>query len=280
MLNLPKGMTYMALAVVAGLVAAFGIQRYVAHKTYIPPVATGQVVVSTAEVSPGNALSAGAVKVVSWPKELIPPQAASGLNQVDGRVVQSPIAKGEPVLFSKLAPVGTSAGLSSMLDDNKRALTVRVDDVIGVAGFIHPRDKVDILADLKVPGKDENYSKIILQNITVLSIGQSWDQKGDGKPVLANTVTLELTPEQAEVLNLASNEGRIRLALRSRRNEKTVETAGVGISGLFSNVLKKEPEKAPEKEPAEPTVQAPPQPVKEARTVEVIKGLERSKSEL
>jgi pilus assembly protein CpaB len=273
-------MTYMALAVVAGLVAAFGIQRYVAHKTYIPPVATGQVVVSTAEVSPGNALSAGAVKVVSWPKELIPPQSASGLNQVDGRVVQSPIAKGEPVLFSKLAPVGTSAGLSSMLDDNKRALTVRVDDVIGVAGFIHPRDKVDILADLKVPGKDENYSKIILQNITVLSIGQSWDQKGDGKPVLANTVTLELTPEQAEVLNLASNEGRIRLALRSRRNEKTVETAGVGISGLFSNVLKKEPEKAPEKEPAEPTVQAPPQPVKEARTVEVIKGLERSKSEL
>jgi Flp pilus assembly protein CpaB len=68
-------MTYMALAVVAGLVAAFGIQRYVAHKTYIPPVATGQVVVSTAEVSPGNALSAGAVKVVSWPKELIPPPA-------------------------------------------------------------------------------------------------------------------------------------------------------------------------------------------------------------
>jgi pilus assembly protein CpaB len=283
MLNLPKGMIYMALAVVAGLVAAFGIQRYVAHKTYIPPVATGKVVVSNADVSPGKALNGAAVRIVSWPKELIPPQAASGLNQVDGRVVQSPIAKGEPVLFSKLAPVGTSAGLSSMLDDNKRALTVRVDDVIGVAGFIHPRDKVDVLADLKMPGKDENFSKIILQNITVLSIGQSWDQRGDGKPLVVNTVTLELTPEQAEIMNLASNEGRIRLALRSRRNEKTVETAGVGISGLFSGVTaaKKVKEKEPEKEVvAEPVVQPPPQPVKEVRTVEIIKGLERSKSEL
>lgn len=278
MLNLPKGMIYMALAVVAGLVAAFGIQRYVAHKTYIPPVATGQVVVSTAEVSPGKALEPAGVKIVSWPKELIPPQAASGLNQVDGRVVQSPIAKGEPVLFSKLAPVGTSAGLSSMLDDNKRALTVRVDDVIGVAGFIHPRDKVDVLADLKIPGKDENFSKIILQNIMVLSVGQSWDQRGDGKPKVVNTVTLELTPEESEVLNLASNEGRIRLALRSRRNERTVETAGVGISGLFSGATKAK--KEPEKEAAEPTIQVQPQPVKEVRSVEIIKGLERSKAEM
>ena len=237
MINLPKGISYMAIAVVAGLVAAFGIQRYVARKTYVAPVATGQVVVSTADVSPGNALSGASVKIVAWPKELIPPQAASSLNQVDGRVVQNPIAKGEPVIFSKLAPVGTSAGLSSMLDDNKRALTVRVDDVIGVAGFIHPRDKVDVLADLKVPGKDENFSKIILQNITILSVGQSWDQKGTGKPAVVNTVTMELTPEQAEILNLASNEGKIRLALKAGAMKKRWRRPGLLSPGFSAGCL-------------------------------------------
>lgn len=273
MLNLPKGIIYMSVAVVAGLVAAFTIQRYVAHKTYIPPVATGQVVVATADVSPGNPLSAATAKVVSWPKELIPPQAASSLNQVDGRVVQVTISNGEPILFSKLATVGTASGMSSMLEESHRALTVRVDDVTGVAGFVHPRDKVDILADLKAPGQDETFSKIILQNITVLSIGQTWEQKGDNKPAVVNTVTLALTPEQAEILNLASNEGRIRLVLRGPRNDNIVETSGVGLSQLIG-LPKKEKEK--EKVEAPP----PPEPVKVERTVEVIKGLERSKAEL
>ena len=281
--NIPKGIIYMGIAVVAGLLATFGIQRYVAHKTYVAPVSTGQVAVATADTSPGIALAAGSVKIVSWPSELIPPQAASTLQQVEGRVAVMPISTGEPVLFSKLAPVGTAAGLSSLLDENKRAVAVRVDDVSGVAGFVHPRDKVDVLVDMKMQGASDSFSKTILQNITVMTTGQTWEQK-ENKPIVVNTVTLEVTPEQAEILNLASNEGKIRLALRSRRNEKTVETAGIAISGLFggvanvTNVAKKE--KEPEKEQAEPVIQPPPQPVKEARTVEIIKGLERSKSEL
>ena len=150
MLNLPKGVSYIFIAVVAGLVATIGIRSYVARKTYVAPIATGQVVVATAEVSPGNPLNGATLKMATWPKELIPPQAASALNQVDGRVVLSPISNGEPVLFTKLAPVGTAAGLSSLMEENKRAFTIRVDDVTGVAGFIHPGDKVDILADMKV----------------------------------------------------------------------------------------------------------------------------------
>ncbi len=274
MLNLPRGISYMGIAVVAGLLATFFIQRYVAHKTYVAPVTTGQVVVATADVSPGNALTGTSVKLVSWPQELIPPQSASSLQQVDGRVVVMPIATGEPVLFSKLAPVGTAAGLSSLLDESKRALTVRVDDVSGVAGFVHPRDKVDVLVDMKVQGLDESISKTILQNIMVLSIGQTWEQK-DSKPTVVNTVTLELTPDQAEILNLASTEGKIRLALRGRRNETIVETPGVAISQLFAGIAdkKKEPEK-PEPKPQ------PQEKVKEERTVEVIKGLERSKADL
>ncbi len=271
MANLPKGMTYMAVAVVAGLLATFGIHRYVVNKTQVAaPAPTGMVAVATGDIAPGTALTAGSLKLVSWPQELIPPQCAAALNQVEGRVVTFPISTGEPIMFSKLAPVGAAAGLSSLLDESKRALTVRVDDVTGVAGFLHPRDRVDVLADMKLKGMDENYSKVILQDITVLSIGQIWQEKGgDDKPTVVNAVTLELTPEQTEVLNLASNEGKIRLALRGGRNKGTVETSGVASSSLFASMLKPPPE--------EPKLQKEGRPEK---CVEVIKGCERSKATL
>ena len=268
MANLPKGMTYMAVAVVAGLLATFGIHRYVVNKTQVAAAPTGMVAVATGDIAPGAALAGGSLKLVSWPKELIPPQCAAALNQVEGRVVTFPISSGEPIMFSKLAPVGTAAGLSSLLNESKRALTVRVDDVTGVAGFLHPRDRVDVLADMKLKGVDENYSKVILQDITVLSIGQIWQQTEDDKPKVVNAVTLELTPEQTEIVNLASNEGKIRLALRGGGNKATVETSGVAISNLFAGMMKPPPATTPQKE------------AKPEKCVEVIKGCERSKATL
>jgi pilus assembly protein CpaB len=118
--------------------------------------------------------------------------------------------------------------------------------------------------DMKM--ENDSFSKTILQNITVMTIGQTWEQK-DSKPVVVNTVTMEVTPEQAEILNLASTEGKIRLALRGRSNETLVETTGVAGSQLLTGVVKKEKQ--------EPAV-----PQKEERTVEVIKGLERTKASL
>ena len=258
----PRGAVYIVVALAAGLVATIGVQRYVAVKTYVAPVATSQVAVAVSEVTPGTALTGNLVKVSSWPQELVPSQAASSLKQVEGRVVITPIGKGEPILIGKLAPEGTAAGLGGLLDENKRALTVRVDDVSGVAGFIHPGDRVDVLADIKTTDTKENFSKIILQNIHVLTAGQVWERTGDSKPTLVNTVTLELDPEQAEVMNLASNEGKIRLALRSRRNLNIIPTAGVAMSQLVSP-----PRRLPDKIMRQ----------KEERTVEVIKGLDRSK---
>jgi pilus assembly protein CpaB len=261
-------MTYMAVAVVVGLLATFGIHRYVVNKTQVAAAPTGMVAVATGDIAPGTALAGGSLKLVSWPKELIPPQCAAALNQVEGRVVTFPISSGEPIMFSKLAPVGTAAGLSSLLNESKRALTVRVDDVTGVAGFLHPRDRVDVLADMKLKGVDENYSKVILQDITVLSIGQIWQQTEDDKPKVVNAVTLELTPEQTEIVNLASNEGKIRLALRGGGNKATVETSGVAISNLFAGMMKPPPATTPQKE------------AKPEKCVEVIKGCERSKATL
>ncbi len=264
-MNLPKGVIYVVLAGMAGLVATFTIHRYISVKTKMPVTATNEVAVASGDVYPGTALSSNLVTITSWPTNLIPSKAASSLRQVEGRVVVMPIAKGEAILFTKLAPEGTAAGLGALLDENKRALSVRVDDVSGVAGFVHPGDHVDVLVDLPVPNGSEHFSKTILQNVVVLSAGQFWEQSNERKPVLVNTVTLELTPEEAEILNLASNQGKIRLALRSRQNKTLVQTSGVATSHLITGSAIKEKESNPQQD---------------GRSVEVIKGLERTRATL
>ena len=269
-LNLPRGTIFLAAAVVAGLVATFGIHRYVTMKTRVVEAPTRQVFIATADISPGTALSGTAVKPVIWPQAVIPPNCASSMRELENRVVKVPIPQGNPVLFSMLAPEGTAAGLSGILDDGKRALTVKVDEVTGVAGFIHPGDHVDVLMDIsmKGEGKQEHFSKTILHDITILTTGQIWEQKGDNKPIVVNTVTLELSPEQAEVLNLASNNGKIRLALRNRSNKTVAQTSGVTTSVLVSGAAPKQESKGEA------------QPVRQDKRVEVIKGLDRSQAKL
>ena len=140
------------------------------------------------------------MKPVTWPQAVIPPNCASSMRELENRVVKVPIPQGNPILFSMLAPVGTAAGLSGILDDGKRALTVKVDEVTGVAGFIHPGDHVDVLMDLSLKGQSEHFSKTILHDVSVLTTGQIWEQKGDNKPMVVNTVTLELTPKRPRCL--------------------------------------------------------------------------------
>jgi pilus assembly protein CpaB len=265
-LNLPKGTIFIAAAVVAGIVATFAIHRYVSLKTMVPVAATRQTIIAAEDISPGTALSGKAVKAVTWPQAVIPPNCASTVREVEGRVVKVPISQGNPVLFSMLAPEGTAAGLSGILEDGKRALTVKVDEVAGVAGFIHPGDHVDVLMDMPLKGPTEHFSKTILNDILVLTTGQIWETKGVNKPLVVNTVTLELTPDQAEVLNLASNQGKIRLSLRNRNHKTVAETTGVTTSVLIGGA-------APKKEAAV-------QPVREEKRVEVIKGLDRSDAKL
>ncbi len=269
-LNLPRGTIFIVAAVAAGLVATFAIHRYVTLKTTVPVAATHQVIIAAGDISPGTAISGAQVKVVSWPPEVIPPKSASATSEVEGRVVMVPIPQGNPILFSMLAPEGTAAGLSGILTDGKRALTVKVDEVAGVAGFIHPGDHVDVLVDLQLTEGNEHFSKTILSDILILTAGQIWEQKGDSKPVVVNTVTLEVTPEESEVLNLASNEGKIRLALRNRNNKTIAQTPGVTTSSLTGGgpVKKQDKEKAVI------------QPVRAERSVEVIKGLERTEAKL
>jgi len=252
------------VAGVVGLVATFTIYRYVSVRTRVEVKPTSQVVVVKKDlkdkIQPGTALNDHSLEMAEYPKDLIPSDAARGLEQVRGRVAMVQLTPGEPVLFGRLTPKDSASVLAARLKPENRACTVRVDDVSGVAGFIFPGDEVDVLADMQIPNSSEHFSKIILQKIRVLTIGQMWDSNGDKKPVLVTTVTMEVSPEQAEVLNLVAYQGKIRLALRGAGSAERppVNTRGLTTGNLIAGSMKS----------ASATSSARP-------TIEVIKGLER-----
>jgi pilus assembly protein CpaB len=270
-MKLPPGVKYFVLAGLVGLAATFLIHRYITMKTAVPlPKVEDQVVVAEVDISPGTAVSGRMLKVSKWPRDIIPPKAVRTPGEVEGRVVQVPVARGEVLLHTKLAPEGTAAGLGGLLEPNKLAVAVRVDDVSGVAGFINPGDRVDVMVEMAEPGaQGEHFSRIILQNLKVLSKGQIWEETAEKKPQVVNVVTLEVTPEEAEALNLASFQGKIRLALRNKLNQAQFMTRGVVTSQLVSK-----PPKPAATVPAEGS-----RPHAEY-SVEVIKGMQRGKAEL
>jgi pilus assembly protein CpaB len=175
-MRLPPGSKHFILAGVVGIAAVFLVHSYISKRIFRPIVRTGQVVVAEADITPGTALSGRLVRVASWPGDIIPSKALASTKEVEGRVCQSMIAKGEPILLTKLAPEGTAAGLGGLLAPDRLAVTVKTDEVSGVAGFISPGDRVDVLAEVLTPGEGgEHQSKLILQNLKVLSKGQIWD---------------------------------------------------------------------------------------------------------
>jgi len=269
-MKLTKGAIYIALAIVVGLVATVSIHHYVYMKTRVVKKPTAQVLVAVTEITPGTALTLSHVNTVTWPKELVPPGAPATFDAVKDRVAIIPLNQGEPILMTKLAPEGTAAGLGGLLSDGKRAMTGRVDDGSGVAGFVKPGDHVDVRMSISVPNQtDEHYSKVILQNLVVLSTGQIWEQQQkDQKPVVVNTVTLEVSPAQGETLNLASTQGKIRLALRSRNNLEMAHTGGV-ITSQLVNAPRPQPARVPAAKP-----------VKGDLGIEVIKGMERTRASI
>ncbi len=257
---------YLVAAVLVGLLGVFAMQRFVSMKTKVAAEPCSKVVVAEADIASGTALRPGLLKAVTWPTRVCPPGVANSVNQLNDRVVAFPISKGEPIILKKLAPVGTAAGLGGLLPPNMRAYTVKVNDVSGVAGFVHPGDRVDVLVALPMSSRGEQFSKIILQNIKVLTAGQVMDQTNTSKPVPVNTVTLEVTPEQSEILNLASTQGRIHLALRNRTNKEIEPTPGVLTSYLINGSRGVAKAESATKGPASDR----------GRKVELIKGMDLS----
>ena len=151
-MKVSSGVKYFVLAGLIAAVATYLIFQYITSKTTVEVRRLGQVVVAEVDIPAGTPLVDRMVKVSQWPEEIIPSSAIRDPKQAIGRVVQVPLNKGEPLLVLKLAPEGTAAGLGGLLDPNKLAVTVRTDDVSGVAGFINPGNRVDILVEMPTPG--------------------------------------------------------------------------------------------------------------------------------
>ena len=191
------------------------------------------VVVAVKPLGVGVNVKPDDVKVMKVPIDQFPKGAFSKVDDVLDRAVISNILLDEPVLDGRLASRGAGFGLAPMIPNGMRAVTVKVNEVVGVAGFVLPGMRVDVLVTGKPPGSDGMMTTTALQNMVVLSAGQTMQPDARGQAINAVTVTLLATPDQAEVLTLAGNEGRIQLVLRNGGDQGIQKTAGRDIAELF-----------------------------------------------
>ncbi len=193
-----------------------------------------KIAVATRNVPLGARLEAGAVAVAPWPRDHVPAGAILDPHMAVGRVAKTPLAANAPILSSALYDNDMVAGLlPMMIPPGMRAMAVPVDEVSGVAGFVMPHARVDILVALRAQsGADSAKAKIVLENIEVLAIAQQLDN-GSRQPQVVRVVTVLVTPEEAERLALATREGTLRLAIRRYDDDRLVPTAGTNLEGLL-----------------------------------------------
>jgi pilus assembly protein CpaB len=199
-------------------------------------VATNRLVVAKHDIQVGAIIQAADLDEVAWGAP-IPDEALKNLQDIVGRGVIATIYQNEPVLLRRLAPTGAGAGLAATIPVGMRAVALRVNEVVGLAGFVVPGMHVDVLMVGNAPNADQArfgaLSRTILQNIAVLSAGQSLDKTSDGKPQTAQVVNLLVTPAQAEILNLAMSETKVQLVLRNPLDTQSQTPPGTSIAGLF-----------------------------------------------
>jgi pilus assembly protein CpaB len=181
----------------------------------------------------GTTVKAEDIKVTKVPSTQLPKGSFSKVEDVLDRPVVSNVLLDEPLLEGRLARRGDGVGLAPVIPGGMRAVTVRVNDVVGVAGFVLPGMRVDILITGEPPGRGQRTTKTILQNILVLSAGATTQTDQTGKPVNAPNVTLLVTPQQAENITLAQNGGIIQLILRNGGDQNIEKTDGISMSALY-----------------------------------------------
>jgi pilus assembly protein CpaB len=262
----------LTLAVVAAAVAGFSTLRFLstAPVTAVTPPAARKatVVLAVRDLPVGHPVRAEDVRTVEWPGDLVPAGYFAQPSDVVGRGLIAGVRANEPMLASKLAEPGSGAGLPIVIPEGMRAMSIPVDQVVGVSGFVTTGTRVDVLLTIQPPGQDESITQIILQNLSVLAAGQVYQRDDEGKPVTVNVVTLEVTPDHAERLSLATSQGRVQLALRNMLDIEDVTTSGVRVSGL----LTRQPTRgAPARRPAGTGAQP-----QEPNVVELYRGGTRS----
>lgn len=248
-------------------------------------VATVQVWAASRELAVGSMVQPADVTPVAW-AGAIPPKAAQKTGDVCpwvGRGVTTRIFQNEPIVEDRLAPKGAGAGLAATIPNGSRAVAVRVDEIVGLAGFVVPGQRVDVLISGTLPGGSATtgtLEKTLLQNVIVLSAGQNLEKDPEGKPISVTVVNLLVKPDDAELLTLATKETRVQLVLRNPTDTEQVKTPGTSVAHLFTGmripIATDVAERRPPRPVVKPVVLAP--PVKEAPVVqvEVIQGNSRS----
>ena len=224
-------------ALLFGLLAAVSVSRYLSSaQAYTKNLS--RVAVAKVAIPVGTKIIPEQVMMVQFPKESTPDGTFDNAEKLTGRVAIANIAPREPITESRLAPEGTAGGLSAVIPEGYRAMTVKVDDVVGISGFIMPGTLVDVVVVIDPAdhaGMQDPISKIVLQNIKVLANGQNIDKPDNQREANSvKAVTLQVTPEQAEKLALASSEGKLQLVMRNSVDQGDEKTPGVNKRGLLS----------------------------------------------
>ncbi len=226
----------LAGALLFGLLAAVTVSRYLssaqAYSKDLKPIAVAKVAIPL-----GTKIIPEQVMMVQFPKESTPDGAYESAEKLTGRVAVTNIAAREPITEPRLAPEGTAGGLSAVIPEGYRAMTVKVDDVVGISGFIMPGTLVDVvvvITPVDTASLQGPISKIVLQSIKVLANGQNIDKPASEREANSvKAVTLLVTPEQAEKLALASSEGRLQLVMRNSIDQGDEQTPGINKRSLL-----------------------------------------------
>jgi pilus assembly protein CpaB len=242
-------------------------------------VAHRYLVVAAESLPIGTRITKDHVKLVAWPKSSAIPGTFESIDAVVGRGLTSSVLENEPISEARIAPTGSGAGLPPAIPQGMRAISVKVDEVVGVAGFVVPGTHVDVIVTIGSRGLHEQSSRVVVSNVTVLTAGTRYDQEEakDGKPIRSTVVTLLVKPEDAEKVALAESEGEILLTLRNPLDTSTVTTTGIKLGALIGQsapveIHRRAVAPAVRREPA-PPVAALEAPV---YTVEAIKAAKRT----
>jgi pilus assembly protein CpaB len=254
-----------------------------------------QVVLASKDLELGTVLKDGDVYLADWSGEL-PAGATSKLSDLYGRGVTTAIYAKEPVIESRLAPKGAGGGLAAMIPKGMRAFTIPVNEVVGVAGFVTAGQHVDLLISGNSPNGNSSLgmlSRTLLQNLEVLSAGQDFKKDPEGKPVAVQVVNVLVTPEQAEVLSLATNQTTIRMVLRNPLDHEVAKTPGTNLQSIWGTAGKglkaapavdqiesaaEKPRRAPAPAPKKVAAVAPAAPLKKEVpfNMEIISGTSKT----
>ena len=229
----------LALAIVSGLAAGYAALQYLDDR---PPTIvttdegeTVPVVLAARDLPLGSVLREDDLRVVEWPSGAVPMGFANTREELLGEALIGPVQTNSPILATNLAVSGLR-GMIPLIQPGMRAVSVRVDEQSGVAGFVTPQTRVDIILIMTPPGGSEPISKVILQNIQTLASAQRIQETEEGEAIVVTVITVLVTPEEAEKLTLAQAEGQIRMALRHTLDVETIETPGQRKSRLFAGI--------------------------------------------